>query len=66
MGKQLPNNVKTHVTFTGQKLSPQFNIKNMTKFQHKHVIYFGKCQEKNGSDDYHGESARRTNYISWW
>ena len=44
MGKHLPNNVKTHVTFTGQKLSPQFNIKNMTKFQHKHVIYFGKCR----------------------
>ena len=32
------------VTFTGQKLSTQFNVQDRTKFEHKHdVIYFGKC-----------------------
>ena len=34
----------TQVTFTGQKLSTQFNVKDRTKFEHKHdVIYFVKC-----------------------
>ena len=44
LSKHLPNNVKMQVTFTGQKLSTQFNVKDRTKFEHKHdVIYFGKC-----------------------
>ena len=48
LNKRLPNKVKTQVTFTGQKLSTQFNVKDRTKFEHKHnVIYFGKCSEKN-------------------
>ena len=46
LNKHIPNNVKTQVTFTGQKLSTQFNVKDRTKFEHKHdVIYFGKCPE---------------------
>ena len=60
LNKHLPNNVKTPVTFTAQKLSTQSNIKDRIKFEHKHdVIYFGKCQEKNCIDNYLGESARR-------
>ena len=48
------------VTFTGQKLSTQFNAKDRTKFEHKHdVIYFGKCPEQSCTDNYLGESARR-------
>ena len=31
------------VTFTGQKLSNQFNVKDRTKFEHKHDG--GKCPE---------------------
>ena len=58
--KHLPNNVKTQVTFTGQKLSTQFNVKDRTKFEHKHdIIYFGKYPEQNCTDNYLGESARR-------
>ena len=30
LNKYLPNNVKTQVTFTGQKLSTQFNVKDRT------------------------------------
>ena len=44
--KHLPNNVKTQATFTGQKPSIQFNLKDRIKFERKHgVIYFGKCPE---------------------
>ena len=32
LNKHIPNNVKTQVTFTGQKLSTQFNVKDRTKF----------------------------------
>ena len=52
--------IKTQFTFTGQKLNTQFNVKDMTKFKHKHdVICFGKCQKHNCTDNYLGESARR-------
>ena len=55
LNKHLPNNVKTQATFTGQKLSTQFNVKDRTKFEHKHdVIYFGKCSEQNSYDNYLG------------
>ena len=44
--KYLPNNVKTQVTFTGEKLSTQFNFKVRTKFEHKYdAIYFSKYLE---------------------
>ena len=44
LNKHLSSNIKTQVTFTGQKLSTQFNVKDRTKFEHKHdVIYFVKC-----------------------
>ena len=60
LDKHLPNNVKTQVTFTGQKLSTQFNVKDRTKFEHKYdVIYFGKCPEQKCTDNYLRESARR-------
>ena len=58
--KFLPNNVKTRITFTGQKLSSHFNVKDKTKFEHKNdVIYFSKCPEGNCEDSYLGETARR-------
>ena len=60
LNKYLPNNVKTQVTFTGQKLGTQFNVKDKTKFEYRHdVIYFCKCPEQNCTDNYLGESARR-------
>ena len=34
------------VTFTGQKLSTQFNVKGRNKFE-QDAIYFGKCSEQN-------------------
>ena len=59
LNKYLVNNVKTQVTFTGQKLSTQFNVEDRTEFEHKHdIIYLGKCPEQNCTDNYLGESAR--------
>ena len=63
LNKHLSSNIKTQVTFTGQKLSTQFNVKDRTKFEHKHVIHFGKCPEPNWTDNYLGQSTRR---ISEW
>ena len=39
----LPDNVKTRVTYAGQKLSTKLQIKNKTKYQHKpDLVYYGK------------------------
>ena len=60
LNKHFPDNLETQVTFTGEKLSTLFNVKDMTKFEHKHgVIYFGKCPEDNCTDNYLCESARK-------
>ena len=60
LNKHLPNNIKMQVTITSQKLSTQFNVNVMTKFEHKHdVIYLDKCPEQNCSDNYFGESAKK-------
>ena len=56
----LPDNVKTDVAFHGKKLSSCFNIKDKTKFPHKHgLVYHAKCAEESCIDDYVGETARR-------
>ena len=58
--KHLLDNVKTQVTFPGQKLSTQFDVKDRTKFEHKHdVIYLGKCPEQTCTGNCLGESAGR-------
>ena len=42
----LPSNIKVQVSFTGNKLNSCFNIKDKTKFDHRHdVIYLRKCPE---------------------
>ena len=55
----LPDNVKTRVTYAGQKLSTKFQIKNKTKYQHKHdLVYYGKYPEPTCHEDYLGETGR--------
>ena len=42
----LPSNMKVQVSFTGNKLSSCFNIKDKTRYEHRHdVIYPGTCPE---------------------
>ena len=56
----LPDNVETDVAFQGNQLSSCFNIKDKTKFPHKHdLVYHAKCAEESCNDDYVGETARR-------
>ena len=40
LNKHLPDHVKTQVTFTGQKLSTPFNVKDRTKLEYKHDVIF--------------------------
>ena len=54
----LPSNIK--VSFTGNKLSSCFNIKDKTKFEHRHdVIYLRTCSEATCNDNYIGEAKWR-------
>ena len=55
----LPGNVKLDVAFQGKQFSSCFNIKDKTKFSHKHdIVYHAKCAEESCNDDYVGETAR--------
>ena len=56
----LPSAVKVDIGFTGKKLSTCFQIKDQTKFEHKHdIIYLVTCPEDNCSENYIGESGCR-------
>ena len=56
----LPDNVKTRVTYTNQKLGTKFQIKDETKEQHKHgFVYYSKCPELTCKEDYLGETGER-------
>ena len=55
----LPSTVKANIGFTGKKLSTCFQIKDQTKFEHKHdIIYWATCPEDNCSENYIGENGR--------
>ena len=56
----LPSNVKTRITYTGQKLNSRFQIKDKINEKHKrNLIYFTKCPEAFCTEDYLGETSRR-------
>ena len=58
MHKSLPNNIETKVVYTGTKLCSNLQIKDKTKFDHKHdLIYCVKCPEC--QEDYIGRIGRR-------
>ena len=51
----LPDNVKTRVTYTNQKLSTKLQIKDKIKDQHKQdLVYYCKCPEPTCNEDYFG------------
>ena len=55
----LLDNVKTRVTYTGQKLGTKFQIKDKTKDQHKHDLgYYSECPEPLCNEDYLGKTGR--------
>ena len=48
------------MALTGKNLSTCFQIKNQTKFEHKHdIIYLGTCPEDNCSENYIGERGHQ-------
>ena len=56
----LPSNVKTPITYTGQKLNSRFQIKHKINEKHKHnLIYNTKCPEASCTEKYLGETGRR-------
>ena len=56
----LPDNVKTDVAFQGKLLSSCFNIKDKTKFSHKHyLVSYAGCPQESCNDDYVNKTARR-------
>ena len=55
----LPSNVKTRITYTGQKLNSSFRIKDKIYEKQKHdLIYYTKCPEAFCKEDYLGETGR--------
>ena len=58
--KLLPKKLTLQITYTGKKLSSQFNIKNKTNFVRQHdLIYHVNCPLPTCKDNYIGETARR-------
>ena len=54
----LCSTVKANIGFTGKKLSRCFQIKDQTKFEHKHdIVYLRTCPEDNCSENYIRESG---------
>ena len=49
----LPSTAKPNTAFRGKKLSTYFQIKNQTKFEHKHIFYFGTFPEYNIDESTH-------------
>ena len=48
------------VSFTGNKLSSCFSIKDKTKFEHRHdVIYLRTCPETMCNDNYIGDAKQQ-------
>ena len=60
MNKILPDKHKATLVYTGTKLGSNFNIKDITKNEHKHdLVYSVKCPEETYNETYKGKAGRR-------
>ena len=60
MNKALPDKRKATLVYTGTKLGSNFNIKDITRKEHKHdLVYSVKCPEKTCNETDNGETGRR-------
>ena len=51
---------KTQGTYTGQKLSTCFNVKDQSKLDHQHdLVYYADCPNETCREIYIGESGCR-------
>ena len=56
----LPSTVKANIGFAGKKLGTCFQIKDQTKFEHKHdIVHLGTCPEDKYSENCISESGRQ-------
>ena len=60
VNKILPDKHTATLVYTGTKLGSNFNIKDITKKEHKHdLIYSVKCPEETCNEAYNSEAGRR-------
>ena len=69
MKKQLEKsillNLKTCIAYEGTKLSTQFPVKDITKFEHRHnIVYFSCYPNVTCNETYVGETDRRIDECS--
>ena len=56
----LPRNVKTCITYTGEKVNGRFQIKDKINEKHKHgLIYYTKCPQASCTEEYLGETGSK-------
>ena len=64
MNKILPDKHKVTLLYTGTKLGYNFNIKDITKKEHKHdLVYSVKCPEETCKETYNAETGRLAERI---
>ena len=52
------------MVYTGKKLSTGFNVKDQSKFEHRHdVVYYADYPNEKCRENYIGKSARRISEI---
>ena len=60
MNKILPDKHKATLVYTGTKLGSNFNVKDITKKEHKHDLFYSvKCPVGTCNKTYNGETGRR-------
>ena len=60
MNKKLPDKRKVTLVYSDTKLGSNFNIKDITKKEHKHdLVYSVKCPEETCNETYNGDTGRR-------
>ena len=55
----LSRSIETCISYFGTKLSSRFQLKDHTKKDHQHVVYYVKRPEEQCTEDYTGENGKR-------
>ena len=60
MRKNLPNNVKPRIAFTGRKVGTSFQIRDKPEMKHNHdIVYYNECPEEHCNENYIGETGKK-------
>ena len=55
----LSRSIETCISYFGTKLSSRFQLKDHTKKDHQHVVYYVKRPEEQCTEDHTGENGKR-------